>query len=138
MTVTSLPSAGARDRAEETTPAVSVPRPEELVEWWLRLLGELGRAPFTIYRVRKLVASLGRLPDQIEALTAALDRTTSTLEVSLNGMDARLQDLQATFEAVDGRIENLEGTVVELTGNLTNLIGAIPGARRTLRTTSRG
>ena len=138
MTVTALPQVEATDGQDPATPAVSLPSPDEVVEWCLRLLGELGRAPFTIYRVRKLVSAMSRLPGQVEALTAALDRTTSTLEVSLTGMDRRLQDLQATFEAVDGRIENLEGTVVQLTDNITNLIGSIPGARRTLRPSSRG
>ena len=119
------------------TPSVQLPSPDEVVEWWLRILGELGRAPFTLYGVRNLITSLARLPEQIEALTAALDRTTGIIEVSLPRMDQRLADVQATFEGVDGRIQNLEATVAELTGNITSLIGAIPGARRTLRTTAK-
>ena len=139
MTVTPLhpadtdPVAGAAGAGHATTPAIRPPSPDEILAWWLRVLGELGRAPFTLYRVRKLMVSMSRLPDQIEALTAALDRTTDTLETSLSSMDSRLEDLQATFEGVDGRIGNLETTVGQLTGTVTNLIGAIPGARRTLR-----
>ncbi len=120
-----------------STPAVGLPTPEEIAQWWLRVLGELGRAPFTVYRLRKLSEALVRLPAQIEALIAALERTTDTLEVSLSSMDTRLEDLQATFSGVDARIGNLEATVGELTGNITNLISAIPGARRTLRSTER-
>lgn len=141
MTVTPLPpgaidtdarisSAGA---PHDATPAIRPPSPDEIIAWWLRVLGEVGRAPFTLYRVRQLMTSMSRLPDQIEALTAALDRTTDTLETSLANMDARLENLQGTFEDVDGRIENLESTVGQLTATVTNLIGAIPGARRTLR-----
>ena len=119
--------------APSTTPAIRPPSPEEIVAWWLRVLGEVGRAPFTLYRARKLMAALIELPGQIEALTAALDRTTATLETSLASMDARLESLQDTFEGVDGRIGNLEGTVEELTSTVTRLVGAIPGVRRTLR-----
>lgn len=133
MTVTHLPHV---DRGEPDAPDVRLPTPDELLQWWLRVLGEVGRAPFTLYRVRTLMASLSRLPDQIDQLIGALDRTTDTLEVSLASMDHRLEALQSTFEGVDGRIENLERTVSELTGNITNLIGAIPGARRTLRSNS--
>lgn len=124
---------GRSSRGSGATPAIRPPSPDEILAWWLRVLGELGRAPFTLYRVRQLMVSMSRLPDQIEALTAALDRTTDTLETSLASMDSRLEDLQTTFAGVDGRIENLESTVGQLTGTVTNLIGAIPGARRTLR-----
>ena len=127
------PSTGRSADGPATTPAIRPPSPEEILAWWLRVFGELGRAPFTLYRVRKLMASMSQLPDQIEALTTALDRTTDTLETSLSNMDSRLENLQSTFEGVDGRIENLEATVGQLTGTVTNLIGAIPGARRTLR-----
>ncbi len=139
MTVTHLPHvdhdhpAGA-DHPATRTPAVHLPRPDEVVAWSLRILGEVGRAPFTMYRVRKLIDAMARLPDQIESLTDALNRTTDTLEETLGSMDDRLEDLQGTFVGVDGRIETLQGTVEILTGNITNLIGAIPGARRTLRT----
>lgn len=115
------------------TPSISLPRPDEVLAWSLRILGEVGRAPFTLYRVRKLIDAMTMLPRQIEDLTTALNRTTDTLEVSLNGMDTRLEGLQTTFSGVDGRIGNLQGTVLELTTNITNLIGVIPGARRALR-----
>lgn len=136
MSVTPIRPGDAADAGHDT-PALGIPRPEELVEWWLRLLGEVARAPFTVYRARKLVDALTDLPLRIEALTEALDRTTGMLEVSLGGMEDRLGELQATFAGVDSRIENLEATVGELTGNITNLIGAIPGARRTLRSGTR-
>lgn len=137
MSVTPIRPGGAGDHPSRDTPAIALPRPEELLEWWLRLMGEVARAPFTVYRVRKLIDALTELPLHIEALTAALDRTTGLLEVSLGGMEERLGELQATFAGVDSRIENLEATVGELTGNITNLIGAIPGARRTLRSGTR-
>ncbi len=138
MTVTPIHGRGPDEPpSRAATPSVGLPTPEELVQWWLRVLGEVGRAPFTVYRLRKLSESLARLPAQIEALITALDRTTDTLEVSLSSMDQRLEDLQATFAGVDARIGNLEATVGELTGNITNLIGAIPGARRTLRNSER-
>ncbi|WP_436793292.1 hypothetical protein [Actinospongicola halichondriae] len=135
MSVTPLPHVEHLDPPHDAvaTPTIRPPSPDEILAWWLRVLGELGRAPFTLYRVRKLISAMSRLPGQLEALTAALDRTTDTLETRLSSMDGRLGELQETFEAVDGRIGNLEGTVGELTSTVTNLIGAIPGARRTLR-----
>lgn len=119
------------------TPEVRLPRPDEVAAWCLRVVGELSRAPFTIYRVRKLLAIMAQLPDHLEALTTALDRTADTLEVQLDRVDERLQTLQSSFDAVDGHLGHVDATVVELTANITTLIGAIPGARRALRNASR-
>lgn len=115
------------------TPEIGAPRPEEVVVWIARVLGEIGRLPFTIYRVRKAIESLSRLPTQIEELIAALNRTTSVLEQSLPRVENQLDNLGSTFVGVDGRIEDLQGSVTTLTSTITNLVGAIPGARRTLR-----
>lgn len=129
--VTPLPH--VEHHGDRDTPQVALPAPDEVLAWCLRVLGELGRAPFTLYRFRQMISALLVLPDQIEALTRALERTTDTLEVSLANMDHRLEELQGTFLAVDGRIGNLEGTVGELTTTVTRLVGAIPGVRRSLR-----
>lgn len=144
MSVTPLPHVadadGLSDDVSDTardTPEVRLPRPDEVLSWWLRVMGELGRAPFTVYRVRKLLTIMAQLPDHLEALTNALDRTADTLEVQLDQVDARLQALQSSFDAVDGHLGHVDDTVGELSKNITNLIGAIPGARRALRNTAR-
>ncbi len=133
MTVTSLPTAHPETAA--ATPAIRPPTPEQVIAWALRVVGEIARAPFTFYRLRKMMESLGRLPEQIEALTIALDRTTDTLQSTLGRMDGRLEAVQGTFGAVDERVEHLDASVTELSATITNVIGAIPGARRTLRST---
>lgn len=132
MAITPLPSHAA-DRPEIVDPALRAPTPEQVISWLVRVAAELARAPFTLYRVRKVLQALGRLPEQIEALTIALDRTTQTLETTLARMDGRLEQVQGTFGSVDGRVEHLDESVSELADTITSLIGAIPGARRSLR-----
>ncbi len=120
-------------RVGRSTPELRPPRPDEVVAWVARLLGEVSRAPFTIYKVRQVMEALAELPRQIEELTTALDKTTGVLETTLPSVEDRLEGLGETFVGVDGRIEHLQGTVEEFSSAITNLIAAIPGARRTLR-----
>ena len=58
---------------------LGIPRPEELVEWWLRLLGEVARAPFTVYRARKLVDALTDPASTAAWIDAALGLHASPL-----------------------------------------------------------
>lgn len=138
MTVTHLSQAHDTEAGTHPTePSLRPPTPEQIITWAVRVAAEIARAPFTLYRVRKVLESLARLPEQIEALTIALDRTTDTLESTLGRMDGRLEAVQGTFGSVDQRVEHLDVSVSELSTNITNVIGAIPGARRTLRSTNR-
>lgn len=138
MTVTHLsPARGDAAPARPAEPNLRAPTPEQVITWAVRVAAEIARAPFTLHRVRKVLESLARLPEQIEALTIALDRTTDTLESTLGRMDGRLEAVQGTFGSVDQRVEHLDASVSELSTTITNVIGAIPGARRTLRSTGR-
>lgn len=137
MTIAPLPTDSDRTGPVGAAPALRPPTPEQIVTWAVRVVGEVARAPFTFYRLRKMIDAMARLPEQIEALTIALDRTTDTLESTLGRMDGRLEAVQDTFGAVDGRVEHLDASVTDLSVTLTNLIGSIPGARRSLRATSR-
>lgn len=119
--------------APPETPVIGAPTPDQVVAWLLRVLGEIGRAPATVYRARTALESLSRLPDQIDELITALHHTTEVLERTLPNVEAEITDLGATFRGVDTRIQNLETGVERLTATITNLISAIPGMRRTLR-----
>lgn len=126
-------ASGSESGVDRTTPAIGLPGADQVVAWVLRVLGELGRAPFTLYHLRRMVHALGQLPDQLDELIATLNHTTETLDDSLGRMDGRIEALQGTFAAVDDRLGNLEGSVNEVSATITNLIAAIPGARRTLK-----